>query len=433
MLIYTIAYIVSFILSRISFNEVSGIVLIFAAIYIYRKRYKESSNILDLLGVYGLGFIAAQGIACFKLSYLQNKWLPLTWLCLYLAYACPYISYHILNKQFKYNKTIKSITELKSSISKKQLNIIYVAMILLSIISLAAFLTEAAVLSYIPLFVRGVPHAYSYFHIRGVHYFTVSCVLVPSIAVIYTLYSDTLSKVRLISVTACVLVSVLIPILCVSRFQLIFALICAILTMMVIKRNIPIKLIAYTFMLLVVMYVILTIARSHDVKYLNSIFEMRYNLPIFISQPYIYISNNYDNFNYLVSHINSYSLGLKSLYPFIALTGLKFLMPTLADFPIYVVKEELSTLTLVYDAYYDFGIFGIILFGVLLGCMIYLLERLMYTKDNPIIYLIYAQSTLYLLLSFFTTWFSNPTTWFYFAISVLIYIAVFLKSRLLKL
>jgi len=286
------------------------------------------------------------------------------------------------------------------------------------------------VLSYIPLFVRGVPHAYSYFHIRGVHYFTVSCVLVPSIAVIYTLYSDTLSKVRLISVTACVLVSVLIPILCVSRFQLIFALICAILTITVIKRDIPLKLIIYTLVLLTVMYVILTIARSHDVEYLNSIFEMRYNVPIFISQPYIYISNNYDNFNYLVSNISSYSLGLKSLYPFIALTGLKFFMPALADFPIYVVKEELSTLTLVYDAYYDFGIFGIILFGILLGCMIYVLERLMYIKSNPIIYLIYAQSTLYLLLSFFTTWFSNPTTWFYFAISVLIYIAVFLKNKL---
>ena len=157
---------------------------------------------------------------------------------------------------------------------------------------------------------------------------------------------------------------------------------------------------------------------------------MRYNVPIFISQPYIYISNNYDNFNYLVSNISSYSLGLKSLYPFIALTGLKFFMPALADFPIYVVKEELSTLTLVYDAYYDFGIFGIILFGILLGCMIYVLERLMYTKNNPIVYLIYAQSTLYLLLSFFTTWFSNPTTWFYFAISVLIYIAVFLKNKL---
>ena len=174
MLVYTTAYIVSFILSRIPLNGVSGIVLIFAALYIYRKRYKESSNVVDLLGIYGLGFIAAQGIACFKLSYLQNEWSPLTWLCLYLAYACPYISYHILNKKFEYDKTVKIISKLKGGIGKKQLNIIYMAMILLSIVSLCAFLTEAAVLAYIPLFVRGVPHAYSYYHIRGVHYFTVS-------------------------------------------------------------------------------------------------------------------------------------------------------------------------------------------------------------------------------------------------------------------
>ena len=176
------------------------------------------------------------------------------------------------------------------------------------------------------------------------------------------------------------------------------------------------------------MYVILTVARSHDVEYLNSIFEMRYDLPIFISQPYIYISNNYDNFNYLVNNLSSFSFGLKSLYPIIALTGLKFYIPSLADFHIYVVKEELSTLTLIYDAYYDLGIVGIILFGILLGTVIYVLERLLYTKNNPIIYLIYAQITLYLMLAFFTTWFSNPTTWFYLGISVFIYISVFLKS-----
>jgi len=43
MLVYTIAYIVSYILSRISFNKVSGIVLIFAAIYIYRKSEKSAA------------------------------------------------------------------------------------------------------------------------------------------------------------------------------------------------------------------------------------------------------------------------------------------------------------------------------------------------------------------------------------------------------
>lgn len=428
MLVYTIAYIVSYILSRISFNKVSGIVLIFAAIYIYRKRYKESSNLLDLLGIYGLGFVAAQGIACFKLSYLQNKWSTLTWLCLYLAYICPYITYCILNRRFKYEKNKKSVAEIKAGISKRQLNIIFVSVILLTVVSLGAFITEVAVLSYIPFFVRGVPHAYSYFHIRGVHYFTVSCVLIPSVSVIYTLYSEKLSKIKITVISTCILISVLIPILCVSRFQLIFALICAVLTIIAIKKDIPLKLIIYTFLLLSVMYVILTVARSHDVEYLNSIFEMRYDLPIFISQPYIYISNNYDNFNYLVNNLSSFSFGLKSLYPIIALTGLKFYIPSLADFHIYVVKEELSTLTLIYDAYYDLGIVGIILFGILLGTVIYVLERLLYTKNNPIIYLIYAQITLYLMLAFFTTWFSNPTTWFYLGISVFIYISVFLKS-----
>ena len=28
-------------------------------------------------------------------------------------------------------------------------------------------------------------------------------------------------------------------------------------------------------------------------------------------------------------------------------------------------------------------------------------------------HLIYAQIAMYMALSFFTTWFSNPTTWFY--------------------
>ena len=50
----------------------------------------------------------------------------------------------------------------------------------LTILSLTAFLFEAFRLGYVPFLLRGVPHAYSYFHISGVHYVTVSCVLVPS-------------------------------------------------------------------------------------------------------------------------------------------------------------------------------------------------------------------------------------------------------------
>ncbi|MEG0720839.1 MAG: oligosaccharide repeat unit polymerase, partial [Lachnospiraceae bacterium] len=48
----------------------------------------------------------------------------------------------------------------------------------------------------------------------------------------------------------------------------------------------------------------------------------------------------------------------------------------------------------------------------------------MRTDDNPIIYLIYGQIAVYLALSFFTTWFSNPTTWFWLVLTVMMYLFV---------
>ncbi len=51
---------------------------------------------------------------------------------------------------------------------------------------------------------------------------------------------------------------------------------------------------------------------------------------------------------------------------------------------------------------------------------------------NPILYLLYAQMAFYLLLSFFTTWFSNPATWFYLAVTgaAALYVSFFKGSGL---
>ena len=160
-------------------------------------------------------------------------------------------------------------------------------------------------------------------------------------------------------------------------------------------------------------------ARSHDIDYLNGIFEMKNSYPIYISQPYIYIANNYDNFNAMVEGIEKHSMGLKMLFPVLALSGLKFILADFLSFPLFITKTELTTLTLVYDAYYDFGLFGLMIFSCALGALAAKLESI--RVSNPVFYLIYAQILLYFLLAFFTTWFSNPTTWFYLLISMFIY------------
>lgn len=126
----------------------------------------------------------------------------------------------------------------------------------------------------------------------------------------------------------------------------------------------------------------------------------------------------------MVEQLGRHSFGLKGLFPLWALTGLKFLIPSLVNFPLFVTKEELTTVTLFYDAYYDFGILGMILFGGLLGAACYGLVRLRKKLSCSVGHVIYAQIAMYMALAFFTTWFSNPATWFYLLLSGAVYFYV---------
>lgn len=143
----------------------------------------------------------------------------------------------------------------------------------------------------------------------------------------------------------------------------------------------------------------------------------------------MYIANNYDNFNCMVEVLPGHSFGMKGLFPLWALTGLKFFFPQLINYPIYVDKKELTTLTLFYDAYYDFGWIGVLVFSCLLGLAAYLLVVKLREMRNPMGYLLYAQLGAYLMLSFFTTWFSNTTTWFYLIVTGLMAVYYTLREH----
>ena len=87
-------------------------------------------------------------------------------------------------------------------------------------------------------------------------------------------------------------------------------------------------------------------------------------------------------------------------------------------------KVELTTLTLIYDAYYDFGIPGVVVFCGVLGVVCALLVRGLERMKNPVGYVVYAQMAMYMALSFFAIWFSIPVTWFYFVVTGMVYVYV---------
>ena len=139
--------------------------------------------------------------------------------------------------------------------------------------SIACFLLEAAVVGFIPLF-SPEPHAYSYFHVSGVHYFTISCILIPALSVLYFRLVEKWNPAGLILLICGNVTAVGIPILCVSRFQLLFAVGFAAVVYLMVYRHVTWKMIVTGIVILIPVYVLLTVARRHDVTYLNSIFEM---------------------------------------------------------------------------------------------------------------------------------------------------------------
>lgn len=418
MIVYLICYVASFILSRSGHYYMSGAALMAAALFLYALDYRRTGNLIHLRALFSLFWVGGQGISCLKLSSLQTDWAFETWACFLAAFAGFWITYEILDK--KRRRYRERITYRNRTMRARAAT--FDCMVVITVLSAAAFIFEAVVLGYVPFFLRGVPHAYSEFHITGVHYFTVSCVLVPALTVIYFMGErGRAERKKCIAIWTMTVISLLIPILCVSRFQLILAVALAVFTYISIQGRFRLVHGVILVVLMVPLYVLLTIARSHDVSYLNGIFEMKNSsMPIFITQPYMYIANNYENFNCLVELLPAHTWGLRMLFPIWALTGLKFLVPSLVNFPIYVDKAELTTVTLFYDSYYDFGILGVLLFSCLLGLAAYLLMKALPRMKNPAGYLLYSQMAAYMMLSFFTTWFSNPATWFYLALTAAI-------------
>jgi len=428
-LIFLAGGIVSYLFGQAGAYVPSGLCLMATAVALFFVFYKRSGQLLDMKALFSLFWLGGVGVSALKLSHLATVWQNETWACFYLAYVGFLLGYDMVREdRWKWMKRVP--VEEDPQVQAKRLKW---CVFIVTGVSVGCFLLEASLLGFLPI-LSDKPHAYSEFHISGVHYFTVSCVLVPALCVLYhEAVKRAFGYVRRCEwglIAVCSGVALLLPIVMVSRFQLILAMALAVIVWMRVTGKVKLKYILILVALLVPLYVGLTVARNHDVAYLNGIFEMKNeNMPIFITQPYMYIANNFDNFNCLVEQLPEHSHGMKMAFPFFVFTGMKFLHPEWVNYPIYTTKTELTTVTLIYDAYYDFGVVGVLMFVLVLGLFCRMVAELTERVKNPVGYLLYGQAAMYLVLSFFTTWYTNPTTWFWYGVTVLCYVALMWRRK----
>ena len=414
---YMLSFFVSYIASLAKWYYASGIILIVEAVYLYVHWVRESGSFVELRALFTLTWVGGQGISCLKLSTLQDTWSYITWLSFFVIYIAFGIGY-------EWGRKYSRVEGKEPEKNKKKADRLFRCIMLLLVVSAGCFVIEIIRIGYIPVF-SDEPYSYSYFRMSALHYLhycAISCILIPGLTVLWKKIDSEESKWRNGAIIIANIVAFAVPFLYVSRFQFLFEIGVAAVIYILVNKNMRKSTLVLLGLVVCAAYVVITLSQKRDAIYLNNVFKMKYtHMPVFLTQPYIYIANNYDNFDCLVKNLPKFSYGLRMLFPFVSLTGLKFVMPNLVPATVYLTSTELTTFTMFYDAYYDFGVIGVFVIALLIGVVAKVIIDIIKKSDNPVVYLLYGQIAVYLALAFFTTWFSSPATWFWLIITGMIY------------
>ena len=443
LIVYIIAYFISTLFYYLKYNYVASVIMISLAIFLYIKEIKYTNRIINVRGLFALGFIGGFGVSLLKLSKLANDYSIMTFVVVFTSYFAVYLGTFYKNKNNGKSDNLpnsKIFAAGNDNVIRNGKRILPedILMILLFVFTFTSFMIEVITLKFIPVFTVDTPHAYSTFHVFMIHYITTFYSFIPCFA-LCNYFKNPNRQMNKIWIVLSYVYVIIMAILMVSRSRLILCIVLSIFIIIIYKQN-DLKnilsnkknllLILMLSVLFLALYVIITINRAHDIKYLNGIFEMKNeNMPIFITQPYMYIAQNFENLNYMINNIFRFTFGRRVLYPLFTLTLIKKFFPLVLDAPTYIIKEELSTLTIVYDFYYDFGLVGVFIFCFLIGYIGKVLEDRVYvgvfgdgnykTKNNYIIVL-YSLYCYFMIFSFFQTYFSLTDTWVYIIILLLL-------------
>lgn len=437
--LYTITFFIAMGFYFLGFNVIAGVIIIALAIFLYLLEVERDGRLITIRGLFLIGFVGGFGLSLFKLSKLSAPYSVTTFFVVFVAYYSLYFGAFLADKKKRKELLLREPLIITNDDILPQDIIVAI----LVVVTLIAFIIEVIILKFIPIFTVNVPHAYSTFHVFGVHYITTLYVFIPSLALCnYLVCPD---KNRIIELVFSYVYALVMSVLLVSRMQLIVSLLLTVfifiiykkdeLTLEILKKNY--KTILIVIFGLIGIFIIITISRSHSISYLKSIFEMKSEkMPIFISQPYMYVAHNFENLNYMINNIFRFTFGRRILYPLFTLTFIKKLFPIVADSPYYIIKPELSTVTIVYDFYYDFGIVGVIFFCFIIGYFGQLIENETYKKIKPeffhrnnYIVILFSYLSYFMLFSFFQTYFSLTDTWVFIIFLSILILTVRMKKN----
>lgn len=395
-------------------GPVSTFLFLFVAIssfIVYRNTY---STPLNAKGLFSLIWFGSISLACLRIHPNQVEWSYITWLCIAVVYPVFTIGFN-LSSISNINRTNRHTIDY----DKKSI---------ITILTYFSILIEISFVADI-LFSKGIPiisssmSAYKDFGMPYVHYITVSSGLFPGLTYIcfkVTNLSFTKNKILIFQT---VFIS-MIPFLIVSGQLIILEFIILFFAFVIYGQKEQkisyFKLLVTGFVIILIYIVYVALFRKQNSLYLISTFNLPGNpnkIEVSLWRLYLYIAFNFDNFNYLVDHLTSFSYGLNTFNPVLVFTAAKGLIPdSLINNEAFRLLPTYNTYPFIYDGYRDFGVSGIVFNVLFIGILSGSIEHNARTKISPFNGILYCLLLYSICICFFISEFSQPVFWVYVAI-----------------
>lgn len=381
--------------------------------------FKKGTDIFAPGRIFMLVWSLVIGLAELKLSGYQIEWKLYSWFVLSVSIFSLLLGIFVVYV-INVNKKIISVNSIRTILTNVKINNnrLYLILLFVFFSYLISYMVIYAILGFIPLLTRQPNVTRTQWSVFG---FGLIIHLAPTVVYLVVLYFlSTKSQFgKKIFAALIFIITLFTFFLLVQRFSLVISIILIMIFLYYGTYKFNPKNVLIIFLLLVgFMYGISTIrVSSLFIDYLYYSAQMKFSPQLaFLTEPYMYLVMNLENFANSVYHLDKFSYGYFSFDFILALSGLKHWISEYTyfeQFP-HIINADYNTYSMFFIYYRDFGLFGVLLIPFILGAVVSTLYYKMRNNPNINSISLYGMFLFVLMFSFFIPMLS----WLHFVLNL---------------
>ncbi len=368
--------------------------------------FKKGTDVFSPARLFVIIWSFAIGLTDLKLSRYQIIWTDYSWIMIIISLFSMLTGMFIVYV-INIDKQVNRIDVVRNSFKRDSFNStkLFQYVIILFLAYLVSYIVSALVIGYIPFFTLFPGVARNDWGIFGFGLFVQSFPAIIYFIILYFIITKEQKKQKII-LALVFLVTCFTYAFLLQRYYVVFAIILSAVSMYYITNLLRVKnVLIITAIILVIIFSMTFVRLTGTIaNYLYFLSDMKFSVKYsLLTEPYMYIAMNLENYAHSVDKINSFTYGIFSFDFVFALTGIKHQMVEYLKLPKYpfLLSNNYNTYTMFFIYYWDFGILGLGLIPMMLGAIFANLYYKMRRNPNLNTISVYSIFSFVIIFSFF--------------------------------